>query len=232
MEHKKTMRNRIIHHNMALVGGFLGSYAILCRADFLGNAQTANLIYLVHAILGQNAHEVLLRLIALALYFTSTMLFVVVRDKSNWNVQKVSLGIDLIAIIALGLIPLSVNPIIGLFPIFFSMAFQWNAFPGGYGYVSSTIFSTNNTRQVALSVAEYFCHKDKRKIHKAVFFLGSILCFHLGVAIAYIVTKYASVHGVWLACIFLLPAALLVCQEEQLSRLDHSEILTGARKEG
>lgn len=196
----------ILHYNMALVGGFLAGFAILCRTDFLGNAQTANLIYLVHAILGRNFYEVFLRIVALALYFSAAMVFVFIREKTPWDLKKCSLGIDCVAIILLGLIPLSVNPIIGLFPIFFAMSFQWNAFPGVSGYVSATVFSTNNTRQVALSVAEYLCSQDKRELHKARFFLGSLASFHIGVAISYFVTNYIGLHGIWLSEIFLVTA--------------------------
>ena len=216
MEQKKNTLNRFLHHNMALIGGFLGGYAIICRADFLGNAQTANLIYLVLSIVGRNPLEVFLRFIALAIYFSAAMLYVFVREKSRFNVKKTSLAIDCAAIIMLGLIPLSVSPIIGLFPIFFAMSFQWNAFPGSYGYNSSTIFSTNNTRQVAVSLAEYLCNGDKMKIHKAVFFLGSIISFHIGVTLSYFATKYLGMYGIWVALIFLIPARIMVYREEVL----------------
>ena len=207
----------ILHYNMALVGGFFAGFAILCRTGFLGNAQTANLIYLVYAILGRNFYEVFLRIIALALYFSAAMLFVFIREKSTWNLKKCSIWIDCAAIILLGLIPLSVNPIIGLFPVFFAMSFQWNAFPGVADYISSTVFSTNNTRQIALSVAEYLCSRDKMKLHKARFFLGSLASFHIGVVISYFVTKYIGLHGIWLAEIFLVSAYSILQYKEKLT---------------
>lgn len=194
---------------MAMVGGFLGGYAILYRSDFLGNAQTANLIYLVHAILGRNIYEVVLRLIALVLYFSAAMLFVFIREKTCLNVKKCSIGLDIAAVILSSIIPLSISPIIGLFPVFVAMSFQWNSFPGCYGYISATVFSTNNTRQVAVSVAEYLCNKNKEKLYKAAFFGGSLFFFHIGVTISYLATKYWGLRGLWVALLFLICAYAL-----------------------
>ena len=36
-----------IHHSMAITGGYLGVYALLCRDDFFGSALTSNMIYIV-----------------------------------------------------------------------------------------------------------------------------------------------------------------------------------------
>ena len=49
----------ITHHIMAILGGFMACYAVLLRMDFIGNAQTSNLIYIVLALLGNNLLEVL-----------------------------------------------------------------------------------------------------------------------------------------------------------------------------
>lgn len=39
-----------IHHSMAITGGYLGVYALLCRDDFFGNALTSNMIYIVTSL--------------------------------------------------------------------------------------------------------------------------------------------------------------------------------------
>lgn len=193
--------HRLAHRGACLSGGFLGGYALLCVAGTLGNAQTMNLIELVLALLGGNFREVLLRLIAFGLYFAAAMLFVWVRDVSPFDPKRVSLGITALAAAVLSLLPESAPTVVRLYPIFFSMSFQWNAFPGVYGYQSSSIFSTNNTRQVGLSLAEYLVGKDPKKLHKARFFAGSLLCFHLGVASAWCAVRslgrFAPL-GVWL----------------------------------
>ena len=37
----------LIHYTLSFIGGYLGLYAIVSRADLFGNAQTANLIGVV-----------------------------------------------------------------------------------------------------------------------------------------------------------------------------------------
>ena len=65
-----------LHYTLSFIGGFLGVYAILARCDFLGSAQTSNMIYLVTGILGRNFYEVLLRVGAMLLYMTAVALTV------------------------------------------------------------------------------------------------------------------------------------------------------------
>jgi uncharacterized membrane protein YoaK (UPF0700 family) len=209
VESKKNMLTRILHHNMAIVGGFMGGYAILNRSDFLGNAQTSNWIYLVFALLGRNVYEFLQRVLVAVLYVAGSMVYVFIKNKTNWNTRRVSVFIDAVAILILGFIPEDANPIVSLYPIFFAMSFQWNAFSGSYGYVSSTIFSTNNTRQIALAFAEYLCSHDRAYLHRIVFFAGSLISFHVGVVCAYFTTMYFHVQAIYFAWIFLISALML-----------------------
>lgn len=201
------------HHCMAVVGGFMGGYAILTRGEVFGNALTANLIGFVHAIFGRNLFQFMIRLFALLVYFLGTMGYVLVKNKTDWNIKKISLYIDFLAVVLSGFIPASVNPHIALLPVFFAMSFQWNAFPGNYGYASSTIFSTNNVKQTALAFSEYICDKDKQHLHKMWFYIGSLLCFHGGVAVSYFASKYFGIKGIWLNGCILFFAGILVCME-------------------
>ena len=105
------------------------------------------------------------------------------------------------------------NVVVGLFPIFFAMAVQWNSYPGAYGYVSSTIFSTNNLRQVAIALSEYAITHDPKQLHKAKFFGGTLLCFHLGVAVSIVTHHFFGIHSVWLCYVPLaLTGALVFCE--------------------
>lgn len=41
-----------LHCTMAFIGGYIGAYALLNRADVFGNAQTSNLIHVAMSIVG------------------------------------------------------------------------------------------------------------------------------------------------------------------------------------
>ena len=225
---KKDHIEEILHHAMALVGGFLGGYAVLTKADFLGNAQTSNILYMVMALLGNNFTEVLIRIIGILLYVLGAFTFVFLKNKTRLKLKRISILVDLVAIIILGFIPSDFNPIIGLYPIFFAMSLQWNCFPGSYGYNSSSIFSTNNLRQVSLSIAEYLCDGRKKNLHKAYFFAGTLIFFHIGVAVSYFSVKKFDVRGVWMGGIIILLILPILYKEEKINE----EILLNNKNEG
>ena len=53
---KKDHQDAILHFLMAMIGGFLGGYAIFARMNIFGSAQTANLIELIKNIFGANSY--------------------------------------------------------------------------------------------------------------------------------------------------------------------------------
>lgn len=198
-----------MHYTMALVGGFFAAYGMLGRCDVLGSAQTGNLIHLVLALLGQSFPEVLIRVGAAAVYAAALVLTVLLPKRYGVPLKPVSVGIDCAAVVLLGLIPEGVDSVLALYPAFFAMAFQWNAFPGAEGYTSSPIFSTNNFRQTVTSLTSYCCTHEAQHLKKARFFAGTLLSFHIGVALAWAGT------ALWgLACIWFCLLPLAACAGE------------------
>lgn len=207
-----------IHYTFASIGGFLGVYAILTRCDFFGSAQTANLIFLVRSILGKNVPDALLRFGAMLVYMAAIALTTYLPAHTAVSVKKLSLVVDAVAILILGFLPENMNPILALYPIFFSMAFQWNSFKGARGYSSSTIFSTNNLRQFTVAATEVLLNHREDQRDKARFFGGTLLSFHIGVAVSYLLWLSFGVHDAWFALIPLSAAAVLVFRQDALER--------------
>ena len=191
-----------IHHSMAITGVYLGVYALLCRDDFFGNALTSNMIYIVTSLFGQNLMDVT----------------IVLSKKYHKKLYPYSLAVTGLAIIILGFLPERMNAVVGLYPIFFAMAFQWNSFPGAYGYNASCIFSTNNCRQIANALTEYSITHEKKLLKKAWFFFGTVLCFHLGVAFSWLTHYFIGIRSVWLCVIPLAVSAVLIYWEAQLDK--------------
>ena len=77
----------VLHYNLAFIGGFLGIYCILQRSDFLGSAQTSNMIYLVTDLLGENYLEFALRVGAMILYAISIAITVWLPMHSSINIK-------------------------------------------------------------------------------------------------------------------------------------------------
>lgn len=210
---KKKKICQYIHYNMAVCGGIFGAYGILNRCDVIGNAQTASLVHLVLDILGKDVRQVMIRLIALLIYMLGTMLTVLIPKYTKWNIRLISIFIDFVAILILMFLPKEMNTVVTLYPIFFAMAFQWNVFADIYGYASSTIFSTNNVRQLTISLTKYICNGEKEEWRRAKFYGGVLLSFHIGVAILYIFERKLGLKSIIVGVFPLLTASLLVMVE-------------------
>lgn len=209
-----------IHHLMAACGGFMGVYAIVSRMGVFGSAQTANLIELVCDILGRDPLEISYRVLALAIYIGAMVLFVVLEKRSSWDVKRVSIVIDLAAVAVSGFIPEGINPFAALYPVFFASSFQWCAFKGAGSYVSATIFSTNNLKQTVTAAVEACLSRRDGEAHdkmvqKALFFGGTLACFHLGVAAGYGLWLLWGIRSIWACALPLCACALLLagCRE-------------------
>ncbi|MCD7824626.1 MAG: DUF1275 domain-containing protein [Clostridiaceae bacterium] len=190
---------------MCVIGGFLGAYALLCRAENFGNAQTTNLIQILFCLTGKNFVDFSLRIAGLALYAGAILLFVYLSRKTACNMQKYAITIDIAGMILLSAIPADCNPIIGLLPLFFMMASQWCVFHGTDEYNSSTIFSTNNLKQTVLAFGEYLLQRDPKQLKKAKFFANSLLWYHIGVAASIFCCHAFGIH----ASLCAIPAAVL-----------------------
>lgn len=200
----------LTHFNMALVGGFFGGFAIWNFMELFGNAQTANMIGIVKNIIGGNFADVMLRVVGFLIYFSGFALSVVINKLTNLNIKYISLIIDFIALITVFIMPKDRALILCLYPIFFAMPFQWVSFGGAEGFTSSTIFSTNNLRQFSTSFVEYLCDKDKTHLKKTAFFGKTLLSYHIGVAIACVLSVWFGISSVLLGIFPLISATIMV----------------------
>ena len=203
------------HLSFCAVGGFFGCYAVLIHSGVMGNAQTVNLIELLLDALRGDLHAVLLHLGALVLYMLGTMLTVLLPHWWGWDMHYVSPVITAAAAVAIAFLPETLNVVVALYPIFFAMSIQWSSFGGARGFYSSTIFSTNNTKQASLALAEYLCTKNREQLVRMGFFLSTLLCFHIGAAVGVGASHLWGVRGALCALPLIGWAFFLVTQEEK-----------------
>ena len=159
--------------------------------------------------------EISLRVLALVFYGAAMVLYVALEKKTSWNLEYTAIAIDLAVAAVMGLIPSEVNPFVALYPVFFATAFQWCAFTGAKGYVSATIFSTNNLKQTVTSFADYLLSGKEeagreKKLEKALFYGGTLLYFHVGVAAGYGASLLWGTRSIWLCALPLLGTAALI----------------------
>ena len=183
------------HLAFCAVGGFFGCYAVLVHSGVMGNAQTMNLLELVIDLLRWQLPDMLLHLGALALYVLGTMLTVLLPHRWGVDMHRASPLITAAMAVVLFLLPPELDPVVALYPVFFAMSIQWSSFAGARGFYSSTIFSTNNTKQSSLALAEYLCDHDRAHLRKMWFYLATLGCFHVGASWAFCAVKWWFTRG-------------------------------------
>ena len=183
------------HLSFAAVGGFFAAYAILLRMCIMANAQTLNLLELLLSSLRCHWLEVLMHLGALAMYVLGTMSTVILPHLFGWDMRRVCPIIDALCAVLLAFLPAEMPVIPSLYPIFFAMSVQWSSFTGAQDHISSTIFSTNNTKQASLSLARHLCTREQGQIRRMWFYVSTILCFHAGATVAYFSVLLLEVKG-------------------------------------
>ncbi len=209
-----------VHFSVSAVGGFLGGYALLNHHELFGNAQTSNMIHLVMGLVGTDFSDVMLRVIDLLLYLTGFALTIFIPKYLKWNLHICSVVLNTITILLLYTMPRGVSDYLFLAPVFLSMAFQWNSFKGAEGFLSSSIFSTNNLRQFSTSFFEYLADGDQKHLKKTRFFGMTLLCFHIGVLFSYLASRIWGLNGVLFGLVFIFFSAVVICLEVRQERKD------------
>ena len=132
------------------------------------------------------------------------VLTVCLNKKHPTEMRLVSIGVDAAAVVVLSLLPEGANPVLGMYPLFFATAFQWNCYSGAKGFACSSIFSTNNLRQFVSASTEVLVYHNQQQKAKAKFFGCTLLSFHLGAAVSFLLWL---VFGMDAALFVLLPLA-------------------------
>lgn len=200
----KKNKEELLHQNMAFIGGITGIYAITVRGGNFGAAQTANLIELVLDFVSKDLFGFSVRTLVLLVYAVSLVSAYLISVRFPSYKKYIALIVESVCGLLAGLIPKEANPLLALCPIFALSAFQWQIFTESKHYNSSTLFSTNNIKQMLLSWTNYLMHGDSEQKHKALFFMRTLLTFHIGILAGLFAVKFWNEKGIWFA---LLPMA-------------------------
>jgi len=202
-----------IHYVMAFTGGILGLFPMFNVVKLFGSAQTSNLIECILCAFGSEWTDMLLHLGGAGLYALAVFLVTFIPAHSRINIQIVAVFVDIAAAAVMAWMPDNLPAVVYFYPTFFAMSFQWSAFSGGYGYISSTIFSTNNLKQFVSALTEAFCNGKSEFKLKAVFFGATLLAFHLGIAVSYLCYKLCGNYGFLFVTVPCLVALILMIRK-------------------
>lgn len=200
----------------------MGTYAILTHNGTFGSAETGNMMELAVEVTSLELDTVVIRLMAFLVFGAAIVTAYLVERYSRRNLRKLSIWIDVIGLVMTVLLPDSLDPIAGLYPIFFCAAFQWGAYCGAEGYNSASIFITNNYKQLLLAWTRYFIEKDRKLLAKAVLYSMTVVSFFAGACAGCLSVYRLGKYGAFICLIPLAAARLVLGIQESAEKAEEN----------
>ena len=203
----------LMHWILTLVGGFMGTYAVLLHAGNFGSAQTGNVMEMAAELVSMEWPQVLLRLIAFVIFGVGVVSAYLLTNYTKLNMRKLALWVDAAGLTLASLIPLE-PALVGLYPIFFCASFQWGVYSAAGGFGSASIFTTNNYKQALLGWTQYILTKDKEFLRKGIIYTVTVQSFFVGACFGAWSVYTFNVRGAYMAFIPLVFARVLIAVGE------------------
>lgn len=183
----------IQYSTLTFSGGLLGAFSIVTCDHIFANAQTSNLIGLAYALESRDFSDFFLRGLVLVLYFIGISCTVILPEylqQRSIRWENTCLLIEAVCIGSIILIPANVSPVLYMAPVFFASSLQYNTFKSCNKVAVSTLFCTNNIRQLVVSYWDYRTSKNREDSLKIKIYIIIILSFLLGAFFCFFV-----IHG-------------------------------------
>lgn len=123
----------ILHWNLTLVGGFLGTYAILLHAGNFGSAQTGNVMEMAAALTGKNFAEVGIRFLAFLIFGSAIVISYLLTNFTKLDMRKLVLWVDAAGLTVTAMMPEGMSAVVSLYPIFSVRHFSGAVIPAHRG---------------------------------------------------------------------------------------------------
>ena len=202
---------------LALSGGFQDAYTYNVRDEVFSNAQTGNVVLMSqYFMMGQ--WKVSLSYLFPILAFAMGVLVaerIGHRCKGMHHIhwRQIVLISEIVILFTVGWIPQKYNSIATIL-VSFACAMQVQTFRkvNGYGYASTMCIGNLRSGMESLSVF-LRDHSNRGALKKACHFFGIIFIFALGAGTGGVCTLHLGIESIWLSCVVLLLAVLLMIQE-------------------
>ncbi len=173
---------------LSAASGFCGAYGVFFCGQVFACGQTGNLLALWNAAAEGNIPELLLRMLAAFLFMLGITATVLLPEKlkGTWvgkriSWQQAALILAFFCILAVALFPPSLHSLLQLAPVFFASALQYNSFKDCEGVTVSTIFCSNNIRQLTLSFWGWKKSGAQSERHRLKIYGLVVLAYSFGV---------------------------------------------------
>ncbi len=209
-----TCERRWVFHVLIIAAGIFGAYTYSVRGNVFCNAQTGNVVLMGLALGRGQWGSAVYYLIPISAYvlgaFVSELLPNPVKRNLSIRWDTLLIGIEILAVVGLGFIPLTVPVQVSQVIINFIASMQYNTFRQAEGVPMATTFATNHIRQIGVGLAKLVLHRrgvDSGDLVKLVQHAQMLLCFIIGVVAETVLCGFYSERAIWLA---LIPLAVIL----------------------
>ena len=219
MQDKKNLHNELhkefyltcekyyIFELLTLAAGMMGLYTYNLRGEVFSNAQTGNIVKMALAFGKCRFSEGVYYFIPFIAYVLGTIISEILPEKVReahfvrWDTLLV--GIEIFALLMVGLMPLTWPDQVVQVIINFLCSMQFNTFRQAEGVPMATTFLTNHVRQIGISIARVIRHHELEHEAgiKAWRHAKLILAFFIGGAVMTFASDYLQEKSIWLAVI-------------------------------
>lgn len=221
----------LLHWILTLVGGFLGTYAILLHAGNFGSAQTGNVLEMAGELASGEFKSAMIRLLAFVIFGAAIVISYILINFTDIHMRPLVLWVDAAGLALSAALTGRTYDVVSLYPVFFCSAFQWGSYSGASGYNSASIFTTNNYKQSLLAWTQYIITKDAEFRRKGIMYTFTVLAFFVGAVVGSVSVYKLGANGAFVGFIPLFAARLLLLLEDRETVPEDEVFENGTPKE-
>ena len=226
MEKRKREREAVPTHEfmavsacLAAVGGFLDVYTYLTRGGVFANAQTGNLVLFGISAAERKPERVLYYLIPVVAFFFGVLATEAFKrrfsDEEFGCWQKISVAVELVLLLAVGLLPAGVPDAAVNVTISFVSSMQINSFRKVSGLPYASTMCTGNLRSGTEQLCLFLFDRRTDALPKSLRYFAIIAVFCLGAASGTLLTGLWGEKSVLVCCALLLAVLGIILRDER-----------------
>ena len=172
--------------SLSAAGGCCAGYGVICCGHIFACGLTGNLLGTWRELLGGNPTNGLLRILGTLLFMTGIAAAALLPEKlqgskTRLRWEQLSLIILMFSLTLIMLVPEGWNDLLRVAPVFFFAAVQYHSFTDFEGVTASTIFCSNNFRQLTLSLLNWKRKGQRSERHRAKIYGLTIAAYSVGI---------------------------------------------------
>ena len=215
---RQTSETFLLSSILALSGGFQDAYTYNVRDKVFSNAQTGNVVLMSqHFMEGdwlKGVHYVF-PVLAFALgVLVAERIGHRYKNSKKIHWRQIVVILEILILLSVGLIDYKYNMPANML-VSFACAMQVQTFRkvNGYGYASTMCIG--NLRSGTESLSVFIRERQFGALEKAMHYYGIIIIFAIGAGAGGICSKIIGIKSIWISCILLLSACLMMIKEHR-----------------